>query len=498
MRDMPIVMVAHADTLPLAPSTVFLDSVMPVIPIKTMQSSGNITYSETDLNGTTILKGQALASAGQVLLSLPKEADGYYMLHVVDHTGSPTTTQTIPLAILAPFSNPTSSPFGISAHFGRGDDLSLIPLVSLLGVSMVREDATWSQIEQAPGQYNFSTLDPSMYELQQNNLTPLLILDYTNRLYDNNQTPYDSAGLTAFANYAKAVVSHYGSQLKTVEVYNEYNGIFSTGVCADKASCYAQMLQATYPAIKAVRPDVTVIGGAVFSADLAWFRQLFQQKALRYMDAVSDHPYTTSNFVSPEMEDTKKQMENLKALIKSSNGGTAKPLWITEMGWPTSFLHVDERTQADYLVRAALLSVAAGVDKFFWYDLLNDGTSTFDDEDNFGLLNRPDYSGLYTPKPSYVAYAVLTRQLSGQHFISSNSIGWSIYDEQFSNNTQVLWSAFGTPAVIVSTTTPIAVTSMTGSTQSYTPSHGQIVLTLSGDPIYLHGAVKRITLKNSL
>lgn len=463
-----------------------------------MQANGTITYSETDLSGTTIIKGQALVNAGQVLLTLPREADGYYVLHVVDHTGSPPTAQDISLAILAPFNNPADSPFGISAHFDRGDNLGLVPLASLLGVSMVREDATWSQIEPAPGQYNFSTLDPSMYAFQQNNLSPLLILDYTNRLYDHNQTPYDSAGLMAFANYAKAVVAHYGSQLTAVEVYNEYNGIFSTGPCAIKASCYAQMLQATYPAIKAVRPDVTVIGGVAFSADLSWFRQLFQQKALHDMDAVSDHPYTTSMLISPEMEGTKMQMENLKALIKSDNGGTTKPLWVTEMGWPTSFLHADEHTQADYLVRAAVLCLAAGVHKFFWYDLLNDGTSTFNDEDNFGLLSQPDYSGLYTPKPAYVAYAVLTRLLSGQHFIRSGSIGLGIYDEQFSNNIQVLWSAFGTPTVIVSTTMPITVTSMTGDSQSYTPSHGQVALTLSGDPIYLNGAVKSITLKNSL
>jgi uncharacterized protein (UPF0297 family) len=35
---------------------------------------------------------------------------------------------------------------------------------------------------------------------------------------------------------------------------------------------------------------------------------------------------------------------------------------------------------------------------------------------------------------------------------------------------------------------------MTGGTRAYNPSQGQVTLQLSGDPIYLHGAVQSIRL----
>jgi hypothetical protein len=104
--------------------------------------------------------------------------------------------------------------------------------------------------------------------------------------------------------------------LKAVEVYNEYNGAFSTGPCARKPSCYAQLLRYTYQAIKAIRPDVTVVGGAAFSADLPWFNELFEDGALPYMDVVSDHPYTLLYIASPELEGTDEQMEALQDLVK--------------------------------------------------------------------------------------------------------------------------------------------------------------------------------------
>ena len=482
---------AHAVPAPL-PSTIFPDNGSAAFIITTVGSSGTIAYTVTDFSGATTGSGQASVTSGHVALTLPREPEGYYVLHIVDHTGSSSATQSIPFAILTPFTLSADSPFGVGVHFTGCNNPQLAQFIAAMGAAMVRDDASWATIEKTPGQYSFTAFDRYMQVLQQNNVDPLLILDYNNRFYDNNQTPYDTSGLTAFANYARAVVAHYGPQLKAVEVYNEYNGLLSTGPCARKPSCYAQMLQLTYQAIKSVRPDVTVVGGALFSADLSWFSQLFQDGALHSMDAVSDHPYTAFTITSPELAQIRQQMAKLEALIRQFNGGQSKPMWITELGWPTSFLHVNERVQADYLVRSAVLTLAAGVQKFFWYDLLNDGTDFSKAEQNFGLLYRPDATGRYTPKPSYMAYAVLARQLSNQHFIGSGSEGWGIYDEYFTNNVHVLWSILGSRDITVSTTTPVTVTSMTGSVRTYTPSHGQVNLKLSGDPVYLQGSVTNI------
>jgi len=473
----------HANQPTAIPNTIFLDTTPATFNITTSGSAGNISYTVTDLSRTIITSGSHQVTSKQTTLMLPTEPDGYYTLNIVDHTVPSSPSQSIPFAIISPPPG-EASPFGVSIHFGGSEEPGIAPLITLLGTSAVRSDAAWSQIEQAPGHYTFNSYDPSLQILEQQNLNPLLILDYTNRFYDNGQTPYDDAGLRAFANYAKAVVTHYGSQLKAVEIYNEYNGKFSTGPCARKPACYARMLQYSYQAIKSVRPDITVVGGALFSVDLLWFTQLFQNGGLRYMDVVSDHPYPLVTFLSPERAMMAQQMNLLQSLIKHYNNGVAKPIWITELGWPTALLNVDERTQSQYLVRGAVLSLAAGVQKFFWYDFLNDGTSPYATEQNYGLLRRPDVAGRYTPKPSYVAYATLIRQLAHQSFISGGTIGDDVYDERFSN-VHVLWSTDDNHRVIVTTSKPLVVTTMTGKVQTYTPLAGQVILSLSEDPIYI-------------
>jgi hypothetical protein len=473
----------HADYPVIVPNTIFLDTTPATFNITTSGSNGSISYAVTDLSHTIVSRGNHPVMGKHVTLTLPTQLDGYYTLTIFDHTAFFAPPQSIPFAVVAPPSG-TDSPFGVGIHLGTSDASALTPLITRLGTTMIRTDATWSQIEQTSGHYSFNFYDPTLQVLQQNHLSPLLVLDYTNRFYDNGQTPYDDTGLQAFANYAKAVVTHYGSQLKAVEIYNEYNGLFSTGPCARNPTCYVRMLQYSYQAIKSVRPDVTVVGGAVFAADLFWFQQLFQDGALRFMDVVSDHPYPLVSALSPERAGLAQQMDLLQSLIKHYNNGVTKPIWITELGWPTSLFNVDERTQAQYLIRGAVLSLASGVQKFFWYDFLNDGTTFTSSEQNFGLLRQPDAAGRYTPKPSYAAYATLIRQLTHQSFISGGAISNSIYDERFST-VHVLWATDDNHTITVTSNRPLIVTTMTGKVQTYIPSADKIILPLSEDPLYL-------------
>ncbi|MEO6890208.1 MAG: hypothetical protein ABI456_12710 [Ktedonobacteraceae bacterium] len=483
---------AHA-AYPTVPNTIFLAGTRAAFTITTAGTGGSIAYSVTDLSGATITTSQSGVTNRQANLTLPTLGNGYYVLTIDDHTVQSSVSQAISFAVVAPFAPVADSPFGVSVHFTGGNNPGLAPLIAGMGVGLVRDDASWAMIERTPGRYDFGAFDPYMQMLQQNNVAPLLILDYNDRFYDNSQTPYDSAGFTAFANYAKALVSHYGPQLKEVEVYNEYNALLSNGPCARKASCYVELLRYTYQAIKAVRPDVTVIGGAAFGVDLSWFGQVFQAGGLRYMDAVSDHPYTAFSLVSPELGGTQDDMLKLGNLVKQYNGGRPKPIWITELGWSSSFMHVSERGQADYLVRGAVLAFAAGVQKFFWYDLLNDGNDTTRNEQNFGLLRRPDAAGRYQPKPAYVAYAVLARMLAHQAFVGSDAVGWGVYDERFTNNLRVLWSTPGNRTVIVTSNDPVTVTSMTGAVQTYRPAGGHFALNLSPAPVYLQGNGSKVS-----
>lgn len=473
-------------------NTVFSDIANPAFTIATVGSDDSISYSVTSFSGATILKGQVQAQGKQVYLTLPRLEDDYYVLHVTEQNAGTTSSQDISFAVISPFDG-AGTPFGVGVHLLGTHNAALVQLIAGLGAGMVRDDAVWATVEKTPGSYNFSSFDPAMQMFQQNGLDPLLILDYNNRFYDNGQTPYDAAGFTAFATYAKALVMHYGQQVKEVEVYNEYNGTFSTGPCARKPACYAQLLRSTYQAVKSVRPDVTVIGGAVFSTDTNWFRQLFADGALASMDAVSDHPYAPLDLVSPEVQGLEEEMQELQGLIKQYNHGVAKPIWITEIGWPSCLLYVSERAQADYLVRGAILSQAAGVQKIFWYDAVNDGGDSTKMEQNFGLLRQRDALGRYTPKPDFVAYAVLIRELANRSFLGRESVFPGIYDMRYSGNLRVFWSTPLSQSVTLSTNAPVTAISMTGSMQTLVPSHGHIVLSVTPDPVYILGNISGVS-----
>ncbi|HEY0757293.1 MAG TPA: glycosyl hydrolase [Ktedonobacteraceae bacterium] len=483
---------AHAQYPPVH-STIFLDTIEPTFPLTTNSSHGTLAYSVANASGTTLTQGQIAVTDQQTSLTLPRLPDDYYLLQVTDHTGQSPTSQTIPFVVLAPFSAQADSPLGMGVHFTGGNNPGLAPLIAAMGATTVRDDASWSLIERSRGNYSFNNFDTYMQTLQQNTLSPLLILDYRNSFYDNNQTPYDNAGLRAFASYAQALVTHYGPQLRAVEVYNEYNGTLSNGPCARNAACYVNLLRYTYQAIKAVRPDVTVVGGAAFMNDTNWFTQVFKDGGLAYMDALSDHPYTSFYIASPEIQGLEGSMLHLRQLMQQYNHGQAKPLWITELGWTTSTLHVSEQTQANYVVRGTVLSLAAGAQKIFWYDFLNDGTDSFSVQQNFGLINRLNAQGLYTPKLAYAAYAVMARELAGRQFIARESVAPGIFSMHFSGDLRVLWTTPVPQSVALTTNNSLTLVSLSGHVETLRPVNGQIVLHLSAQPLYIQGSISHIS-----
>ncbi|GAA2018488.1 hypothetical protein GCM10009839_13390 [Catenulispora yoronensis] len=345
--------------------------------------------------------------------------------------------------------------------------------------------------------YDFSTYKPFMDQLRDDKINPLVILDYQNPLYDGGATPYSDAAYAAWVNYVKAVLNYFGSRISYVEVWNEPNGGWFDdhgGACVDvvgghatrqKPTCYAHLLQVTYQAVKSIRPDVGVVGGVLYQVDTNYLEQVFQAGGMPYMDIISDHPYGAT----PEDGTADTQQIGMENLIKQYNNGNPKPIWATEVGWESSV--VGYQNQADYLVRSAVLSLAAGVQKYFWYDFMNDHDE-YGGIHTHGLFDEENSAGQYPPKPSATAYKVLTQQVGTKSFVRSEIVGSGIYDKLFSNDLRVVWSTAGNQQIYVQTANQLTVTSMTGATQTVTPVNGVATLTASADPIYIQGAASRV------
>jgi hypothetical protein len=332
-----------------------------------------------------------------------------------------------------------------------------------------------------------------------NKISPMVIVDYGNPNYDNTTCtpipghycpPVTSAGVAAFANYADALLSHY-PDVRTIEVWNEWNND-SVGT----PQSYETLLAAVYTKVKADHPQVTVVGGALAFTPLPWITAFAQAGGLNYLDAFSVHPYNWP--AAPEAQAA--DFNSVTALLAQYSGGKTIPLWVSEDGWPTGTNAgaVDERTQAAYLVRAALTAKAHGVSRFSVYDLMDDGTDPANTEDNFGLLhNVADPLGAYTPKPSYVAYATLARQLAGSSFVSSNSLAGGGVDEAFSQGSgtmHALWTTTSGPATVtLHAQQPVTVTDLYGQTSMLNPdASGTVSLQITGDPVFAAGTISAV------
>ncbi|GLV54628.1 hypothetical protein KDH_14750 [Dictyobacter sp. S3.2.2.5] len=474
-------------------STIFLHTEIPIFKIWTPASTGSLTYSVADRSGTKVVEGQVDVQSDQTIISLQQCRPEYYVLTVTNHTANETSVRTIPFVVITSTALPVDSRFGVSAHFSGKNPLNGTRELIAMGASMVREDALWADVEASPGEYDFTPIDRYMSAFQRSGLHPLLIIDYNNPLYDGGLTPHDEVGFAAYANYARALVSHY-PQLHAVELYNEYNGKFSTGPGEHDPANYARMVSAAYQAIKAVRPDVTVVVGATFGIDLDWLKRLFTTGALTYADAISVHPYSIVSVDPPEFRNLAQHLQALQDLIKAHNNGQAKPIWITELGWSDAFNITNEVEQAHYLVRSIVLSLSVGVDTYFWYDFINDGTNSFDLEQNFGLIRLPDADGYYTPKPSYIAFAVLTRLLAGRSFLGREIAEFNVYHMCFSNNLHVLWSTPFNQKIELASNGPLTSISMTGKTQILQPTGGKVTLRLTPEPIYILTETEQFTM----
>ncbi|MFD0715768.1 S-layer homology domain-containing protein [Paenibacillus sp. GCM10027626] len=449
-----------------------------------------------------VLEGSNPVQDGLIDLTIPLQQLGYYTLTIKAEKDSQLVKSTEVSFARLSNADPTltpSSPFSISTHLAwakEGWSPELSQLLRRAGAKNFRDEITWEALEYEKGKYRKpANRDIFMRRTHQDGLNPFIILNYTNPFYDQNSTPYTDEGRQGFANYGAALLDLYGNQIQFIEVYNEFNGSFGSrgnGIANSSPESYFKLLKQTYETIKQARPDVTIVGMATAGTPLDWIEGVFKLGGLKYMDAVSIHPYQSQR--PPDgMVDAVRNTQNL---IRKYNDGQLKPIWYSEIGWPTGgSIGIAENTQASYLVRTHVQALAEGVEKVFWYDLMNDGMQPDYHEHHFGLLrNREDSKGAFAPKPAYPAYAAMTRALIDAKFVEKEAAAADIFSYKFDHNGQdlrVVWAGKMMQAVI-ETDSPIQISDIMGNSETYTPQNGKVYVTLSGEPHYIAGNIRQL------
>ena len=410
------------------------------------------------------------------------------------------------------------------------------------GIEAVRVDFNWVALEpvgQPLHDYRWAAQDREVRIIRRAGLKILGILAYGHpdysraggEAYARGQKPIPPFGIgdpqyyppddpQTFARFAGDVARHYRRKVWSWEIWNEENGGWRFWEPREDPVAYGRLLCAARGSLRRADPGARVASGGMFVPPfIATGAVEFLDQVLTAggapmggcFDAVGYHPYPYP-FTSPEAVVVGRgsvvgAAGQLRRVLRR-HGLARKPLWDTEVGWPTNPRGngVTERRQARYIARLALLSWARDVPLVTWYTWgdYRDPSGT-NQEAHFGLFRADGRA-----KPAYRALVTLHRVLGarGWRFASERRRGRGLYELTFDGpggrRMLALWYANerpppgGNPFARVEPATPAqtirvrvavggspTVTGLFGARRTPTPLNGGIEVRVGQDPTFV-------------
>jgi len=280
-----------------------------------------------------------------------------------------------------------------------------------LGVGLLRMDILWSDVYAGPHQTNFSRYDDLITLIRSHDIQILGLLHYnkshSNAQGENWNHPPDS--FEEFAGYVADTVAHFKGQVDHWEIWNEPNHPVYWSGPKDRLKTYSELLRLSYQAAKSANSNAFVLNGGLAQPVVEDTRNLYENGAKDFMDALSIHPFMDPLSPSPqkEFDETIRAVEN----IMSTYGDSKKKIWITEMGCPGVPIEktaanwfqghgLSEGQQAAWLEKQfGFLKNHPSIEKMFWAFYRDTGDIIKEGADDLGLV-RFDF----TPKPAFQAF----------------------------------------------------------------------------------------------
>ncbi len=221
-------------------------------------------------------------------------------------------------------------PYGVCAHVSRGEfgiASKEFKLMRSAGINWVRTDFDWLRIQSAKGaEWNFKRLDELIALAKKSGMNVLPILDY--------DVPWATPAwkhLDLWREYVRRTVTHFQKDLRYWEIWNEEN-LASMWRDRPNAARYAELLKASYQEIKKIDPTLQVLYGGTAGIPMPFIEESLKAGAASGFDIMNIHPYRKDNVPEDALV---KDIHDLRALLAKYGAGS-KPLWITEIGWPTN------------------------------------------------------------------------------------------------------------------------------------------------------------------
>ncbi len=180
-----------------------------------------------------------------------------------------------------------------------------------LGLSWVKQQVRWKDVEPQRGQYNWSLYDPVVDASSQIGLKIMLSIvdapEWSRSYFDSDPTAAPPDDLSLYAGFLGQVIERYKGRIQAIEVWNEENLAREWDTAQGvNAARYVEMLRLAYQAIKSRDPNIIVISGALSPTgvdgidpanpnrltsldDFRYLQQMIDAGALQYTDCVGVH-----------------------------------------------------------------------------------------------------------------------------------------------------------------------------------------------------------------
>jgi hypothetical protein len=290
--------------------------------------------------------------------------------------------------------------FGTHMRYDRqADVVAELERLRAGGVTWIREDFRWDQLEPVRGANDWRLSDNLMTAAATAGVDVLALIDYSapwasSDPSGNGDILYPPRDPDDYAAFARQVVERYGAggafwalhpeltprPLRAIEVWNEPYGRWFWKPNPDPPA-YAQLVRRTSAAVRQVDPQIDVLAAGDLlqartdGAIVGWLESLLDADPGLgdAIDAWSVHPYPGPRDLGPY--DAPKPRFAFSRLTMSRDiaaaRGASKPFWITEVGWstgPGDPEGVSEERQAEYTTGAVRRAIGEwGVERIFLY-----------------------------------------------------------------------------------------------------------------------------------
>lgn len=267
------------------------------------------------------------------------------------------------------------------------------------GVTLLRQEFRWAEIEPVDGRYDFSAIDRFVGRAAAAGIRVMPLLKgepawATSRPQGNkSRAQFPPRQVNTYARFAAVIAKRYGPRgdfwklqpqlprkpITSYQLWNEPNLGVYWGDRKRNAVAYARLVIAASVAIRVVHKQAYIVSAGIPDSRLAqpppsFIKQMLKAGAGKHLNAIAIHPYALKP--SQVMAATRR----MRRIVNSGRGGRRLALWVTEIGWAAGGPRSPQRSVARHaqggrivttyrqLTRARKQLKLRGIVYFAWRD----------------------------------------------------------------------------------------------------------------------------------